>query len=331
MTLTTTPGSATPLGAENPLRIELNSKLYSNFCKRLGTYLKDQQGLTVSHTTLRTAMSEVLGFSSPNHLDSLLQEQDATAKKVHIAEEKGTAPGAAPEAAKSGGPQSRSMEGWSARQEVLRTRLTDLIAEDIKSVAADLGNLSLALFAEQFPPNLTALDKRKIRENFPGATDALIAKRAMSEEGVLYAIALARQTSIIALDYFPESNCEAAKCRDDSQQPVIIDILIPALNNAFDQAVSAGLSPFGAATVMILIGAMTGVEKGVHWAAMARPLVEALEPLCAAWPDSGKPVMLSKEAEDKILKKVMEQMGISRAEAKRYLAFAQAQRANQSK
>lgn len=308
------------------LDIHLDTKSYSNVCKRLTAHLQEKHGFVLTHTQVRTAMAEALGFDSPNYLDSLLRANEGKAKGTKQSEQSleaaqaddttaDAAQGASGEHA--GNADALGQAARIRREVVLRERLTDLIDADPTGVAVDLGNLSLSIFAKKFPPVLTSKDKKLIKENYPNATNALIAERAMSSEGLTYALALNIQFTKIALDYSPESHVKSVVASDQAVGEKVSALLQPKLQSAFNDAVSAGMSPFGVATMMILIGAITGVRKGVKWLAMVRPLVEAVEVISR--PGLAPP---SKEAEDRAMSKLMEQMGISRAEAKRYLKMA---------
>lgn len=319
MTSTTISG-AVP-STDNPLCINLDSKRYSNICKRMAAHLKEQKGVELSHTQMRTAMSAALGFDSPNRLDALLKENDARVKAAeHSA---GAVKDSGMQGAPTGTPE-RPAGAWVERQEAIKERLGDLIAGDVGGVAIDLTTLSISLLAQRYPATLSDADKQKIKENYPLATDALIAARAMSEEGVLNAVVLAKQASTIAIDYFAQSTCAAAKKQDEAHHAHVRRVLVPQLEAVFKNSVTAGMSPFGVATMMILTGAITGVNQGVHWTAMMRPLLEVVAPITKLRPRTVAPqdVVLSKEDENRILKTVMQEMGISRSTAKKYLAHA---------
>jgi len=87
---------------------------------------------------------------------------------------------------------------------------------------------------------------------------------------------------------------------------------------AYQASVEAGLSPYGATTMLIVLGVINGIKHGVSWAAVARPLVESI---ALALRIEGK-VELSPEQEELAVQAVMAQMGISRKEAKKYAEYA---------
>mgnify|MGYP001244570977 CR=1 FL=1 len=103
-----------------------------------------------------------------------------------------------------------------ARQSAVESRIADLIQDAPTDVAASLGNLIIKIFAQQFPTELSKSDKQLVLSNYPQATDALIAERAMSIEGLMYVTALTGQINKIALDYTPTSNTKDFEKSDAS-------------------------------------------------------------------------------------------------------------------
>lgn len=315
---TTSPGATAP--TSNPLNLHLDSKSYSNICKRLAASLEAGHGVKLTHTQTRTAMAQALGFDSPNHLDALLKENDTKAKQAARepgSDGKGTAQKAA--RAAHGEPGDAAQAERLQRAAVIRERLGDIMALPAEDVAIALTSLAHALLAERFPPKLSKNDKLIIRDMFPDATEALITERSLSEEGLLYAVSLYIQTCRIALDYFPKSNCGVEMEHDAERSDVVSNVLSPQVEAAFSESVNMGLSPFGAATTTILTGAVLGAQHGVHWSAMMRPLLDAVTALHRT---SQRPPKDDKEFEEDLIKRLRAQMGISRAEAKQYIAEA---------
>lgn len=210
---------------------------------------------------------------------------------------------------------------------VRRARLADLEGHlsgwmqgrGTDEVVTDLANLQIALLARRYPATLTQVEKQRIQENYPLATDPLIAERSMSVEGVALALALATQIAKIAIDYSPLSHCKADVDNDERHQSVIRDVLEPAVSAAYQASLKAGLSPYGATTMLIALGAMKGLQHGVNWVAIARPLVE----MVGVTMRRGSTVEMSAEQEEMAIRALMAQMGISRKEAKKYAAFAE--------
>ncbi|MBQ4855616.1 hypothetical protein IMW82_13140 [Rhodanobacter sp. B2A1Ga4] len=193
-----------------------------------------------------------------------------------------------------------------------------MTGKDTEQVVADLVTFQLALLARRFPAKLKAGDKKKIKDNFPDASDALIAERSMSKEGLAWVLALATQMAEIAIDYSPLSHCKPSIDNDEKHQAVIRDVLEPQVSAAFEASVEAGLSPYGATTMLIILGVINGIRHGVHWSAVARPLVESVTVALK----KGGSVELSPEQEELALQALMGQMGISRSEAKKYAELA---------
>lgn len=206
-----------------------------------------------------------------------------------------------------------------ARVDELREILADWMdGREAEELVSDLANFQLALLARKFPATLTPSDKKKVQDNFPGASDSLIAERAMSKEGLAFALALASQVAQIAIDYSPLSHCKPYVDNDEKHQLVIRDVLEPQVAAAFRASLEAGLSPYGATTMLIVLGAINGIKHGVNWAAVARPLVETVS---VALRSAGS-MELSAEQEEIAVHALMAQMGISRKEAKKYAAHA---------
>ncbi|WP_199033287.1 hypothetical protein [Ralstonia sp. ASV6] len=203
-----------------------------------------------------------------------------------------------------------------ARQAVLRKRLQDLLESNPQETANDLVGLAVSVLAQQFPRKLKAGDKQAIRENYSRATDALIEERATSTLGLASVLAVLLGAGRMMVDYHPDSSWKRDLHHDDAFKNVFQGQLMPRLRHAFDEAVKAGASPLGTATTMMLVGVKLGLDSGVHWSAMARPLFDASELLLGGVQLS--PEALERAAEDLI----MQQMGISRATAKQYVKAA---------
>lgn len=204
------------------------------------------------------------------------------------------------------------------RLNTIRELLSDVTYADQARLAVDLVSLAVALLAEEYPAKLSSRDKKLIRENYPGATDSLMSERSLSTEGLALVAALLAQTGKIVLDYSPESHCKADLAMDDTPEGgQALANLSSKLGVAFQQATKAGASVFGVATTMILVGALTAVQQGAAWPKVLRPLLEAIDFVMKA---AQRPT--EKEVEEQALKALMAQMGISRAEAKKYWAMA---------
>lgn len=67
------------------LSINLDTKTYSNMCKRLAAQLQTQHGVTLTHTQARTALSEALGFDSPNALMHCSEQKQPVTRPRPIA------------------------------------------------------------------------------------------------------------------------------------------------------------------------------------------------------------------------------------------------------
>ena len=217
-------------------------------------------------------------------------------------------------------------EGRRKRMAVLEEHLADWMkGRSTPDMVTDLADLLIALLARGFPPTLTSADREKIRDNCPSATESLTAERAMSAEGVMFALALGCEISKIAIDYSSLSHCKRQVNEDEKHQSVIRDVLEPAVSAAYEASVHAGLSPYGASTMLILLGAINGMKHGVSCAAISRPLIDSIEITMSrggARDVPAKHIELSPEDEERAIQLLMAQMGISRKEAKKYADFA---------
>lgn len=218
------------------------------------------------------------------------------------------------------------------RQAIIRARLADLIEADPLDVAITLGNLALAIFAQRFPAQPSEAEKGLIQENYPQATDDLIAERAMNEEGLIYAVTSFNQLARICIDYSPESNTKAAVGLDTTTGPHVAPGLQKSLDALFAETVKAGMSPFGVGTMMILSGMVLAVRQGVTWPAITRTLLESVEHAQGIAMRTRKPSAEDiAQAEENALQVVMAQMGISRTTARKYLAAAKQMMAENTK
>lgn len=203
----------------------------------------------------------------------------------------------------------------------MKERIADIVARDGDRAVVDLLNLALALWAERYPAQLSEADKEKVSQNFEGATHSLIDERALSEEGVMTALVSLVQAATIAIDYRPESNCKDV-VDADMQQNAAAKTFVPALQAAYKQATGAGLSPYGASSMMILFGAVLGLKSGLSWQLLARPLLETIGKAMEMG-GMGSPISEA-EVEERAIVALMANMGISRATAKQYVARAKA-------
>jgi hypothetical protein len=207
------------------------------------------------------------------------------------------------------------------RQAELKARLGDVLEGDTDMVALDLLNLAMALWAERYPAKLTDADQAKISQNFEGATPSLIAERALSDDGLLMALVALSHTATIAIDYKAESFCKDVVDADMKNEQAGRDFA-GAVQAAFKQATAQGMSTYGATSMMILFGALFGTKAGLKWPLVARPLVETLGKVM----ELGAPAapVLSVDVEDQAIAAVMQQLGVTRATAKRYVDQAKA-------
>jgi len=197
--------------------------------------------------------------------------------------------------------------------EILK-RIEDLVASDRVQTASALIDAALAILVQEFPADLDASDRRLVQENYPQATDELVAARAMSEQGVVTALALGIQMGTIAIDYSPLSHTPEME-RDVALPTDAVRPLVQVCEHLFDKAAQVGLSAFGMATLMTGTATREAVARGVHPMKLARPLLEAvgnaLEPNAP---------MTQAEHDEGAIRALRDRFGVSREAAKRTYA-----------
>lgn len=192
----------------------------------------------------------------------------------------------------------------------IEKRIEDLLAQDPECTGLALALVSLGAFAKKHPAELDSKSRQLIKENYPEATDAHIAQRSMSESGVNTAIGTAVKMARIAHDYSPLSNISSEIKSDFALPEEVRSSVEQSLIQAYADATVKGLSPFGTSTMMIMMGVQVGLMKGVSGLKMMRPLLEQMSsPLEKAEIENRK----------RVVQKISNQMGISKAEAEKYL------------
>lgn len=189
-----------------------------------------------------------------------------------------------------------------------------MVGKRVEVIVAELANLQIALLARRFPANLSPSDKALIQDNYPDATDSLIEERAMSDEGVQFTLGIAAMLSAICLDYSPHSHCRTVMDLDAAHEAYIDGTVAPALRALYTSAVKHGVSPFGVTALFVVLGTKYGLRSGVHWAALARPLIDSV----SLGHDSGM-IKSPEETEERAIQLLMLTLSCSRATAKRYV------------
>lgn len=201
-----------------------------------------------------------------------------------------------------------------------------LIAEDILARVADLlsiypaetaAALSLAstyAFAKIHPAKLTAANKKIIKQNYPLATEELMADRAMSELGMNLSISTSIIAAEIALDYSPLSYVKDQFDADMALPKELFAEAQIAIQTAYTEVRSIGLSPFGAMSMLIALGSAFAKEDGATKYQLIRPLLET-----AKTGLEEKLTAHTAHSDDAAIEALSRQMGISRAAVKRML------------
>lgn len=203
------------------------------------------------------------------------------------------------------------------RQNLIESRIQDLLDNDPTEVCIDLINLAISTYAKTYKPSLTPVEIQKIKDNYPDATSALITERAMAEDGLELAVSSALYMAKIAIDYSPLSHCKNDMDRDETLHTPAQKQLNNNLHEAYQEGTLDGMSPFGVSACMILNGAFMGMEAGVSWPMLCRPLLDAIE---LVMEKQIKPSQ--EEIEEMVIAQIMSQMDVSRAVAKKYIANA---------
>lgn len=209
----------------------------------------------------------------------------------------------------------------SLKNEILR-RLDGIesfegVGGDFDKVATALCTVAVELLAGSNKPELSDVDKRLILENYPAATEDLMSQRSMTDLGVVKTVVIASTMARIATEYNPSSNIKAIMDRDlelpEESRASVQDLI----QNTLVKSEGSGLSIFGIVTMMILIGSQYALTKGVNRFQLSRTILDALS-MCYGVVEQPTP----EELESQLLDHLCEQMGISKKEAKKYMALA---------
>ena len=171
-------------------------------------------------------------------------------------------------------PNQSPDEQRQQRVELLKSRVSDLIALEPELMAIALADLAIATLAQKYPASLTDVDKAKIKRSFPPATEILMQELAMSEKGVSVAVKMAVKLAKTAIDYTPIAHWvddlqADSKNSNEAQYP-----LENMHSQVFKDAVESGLSPFGVLTTLVFQSVRQAKKYGVHPLKITRPLIE---------------------------------------------------------
>lgn len=161
------------------------------------------------------------------------------------------------------------------KREVL-SRVRSVLSDDPRRAAAELVDAALSILASAYPGSPSSSEIKHIKKGYKGATEQLIKERSMSELGVACALYTASLMGSIAIDYSPLGYVKNDIVSDGALQNYIHGDLSQRLESAFNDAIAAGVSPFGVTSVMTLSAAKMAMEHQVPVAKIARPLVEAV-------------------------------------------------------
>ncbi|MGG2621687.1 hypothetical protein [Pseudomonas aeruginosa] len=196
-------------------------------------------------------------------------------------------------------------------KEEIMERVEDIVDESPLEAALGMSLASLAVLQDLYPANLSKSAVKLIKENYPGATDDLIADRAMSEEGAQIAIRSNVIAAQIAMDYSPLSH---TKEHFDNDMKLGAESMRKAQHSVsliFEELERIGLSPFGAVAMVTTMAIQYGGARGLHGLQMVRPLLENIGQAMENHSPEFKKVI-----EERALEELAQQLGISKQAAK---------------
>lgn len=194
-------------------------------------------------------------------------------------------------------------------------RVADLLERDPTGTPTALALASVKAHAKSYPPKLTAAARNTIKANYPDATDDLIAERAMSDYGTSLSITSSIVAAQIAMDYSPMSYMEDQLTADQALPDENMDAAQAAVGRTYKEIRELGLTPFGAASMMIALASEMACEQGLSVYQLLRPLLEtALDGV-----STERTPQMQKDIDEAKLDLVSSCMNISRDQAKKYL------------
>lgn len=160
------------------------------------------------------------------------------------------------------------------RQARILSRLEALIEEDPELLAADLCCALLPILARKYPADTSLTNRAAIKQNYHGATPALMAERALSPYGLDRALELTSVVARIALDYMPGSSATEAFAKDEALGKAANKHATTLANAAYEHIQSLGFTPFGATAFLMLAALTEGAKAGLPRYQRVRPLLE---------------------------------------------------------
>jgi hypothetical protein len=197
-------------------------------------------------------------------------------------------------------------------------RVQDLSSEENLAVALIETGFDL-LAAGHLPASLTAADRAAIRDNYADATPKLIASRSVDEAGLVEAVGTAEIYARVYIDYSPLSHWKADQRRDEKLDAGMAEEAAELVKRMHTRWEAAGVSRFGVCCVLVLSSVQHALRRGLAWPKVVRILLDAIR-LAYSKPSGAGPALSEAES----LRVLTELMGISKAEARRYMAMAKA-------
>lgn len=203
----------------------------------------------------------------------------------------------------------------------IKHRIADLIDSNNEDVFTSILLVAIDVLALKHPASITKEDKALILQNHNEATDQLISERALSELGIGIAIAGFHTMAKIVIDYCPLSNVKSEMDSDFKKPEELRFSASQECIGVLENARAKGLSEFGALAIIIHTAVAWGAENGVSPYKTTRNLLDAVS-------GAMRGLKKSQEEIDEILIETLRgSMGISRAEAKKYIALSKSLKA----
>ena len=158
----------------------------------------------------------------------------------------------------------------------------------------------------------------RVKAHYKDATAESL-RSHLNDEGVVQFIATLSLLGAKHLDYQPATNSDAERAQDLGPGRRVLDQVSGVLEDAFAAVGPDGPTHFGVAAKTITNGAVMAVRHGVPIEQVAKILTETLSHIVKEYTEVDAPL-----TEDQIIDFMAQQLGVSRATAKRYAAEAKA-------
>ena len=197
-------------------------------------------------------------------------------------------------------------------------RVQDLTAEENLAYALIEAGFDL-LAAGHRPARLSAAERAAVRDNYPDATPELIAARSVDEAGLVNVVSAAETYARIYLDYSPLSHWKPDLRRDRTLDGGMSEEAAGLVAATYRRWRAAGVSSFGVCCVLVLHSVQHALRCGLGWPKVVRILLDATQ-ICYRGRAGTGPGL----SEAETVQTLIQMLGLSKPEAKRYMAMAKA-------